>query len=36
MDIIIEIRAAEGGRDSELLVEWLRDVYVRACERRHL
>ena len=27
--IIIEIRAAEGGQDSKLLVEDLRDIYLK-------
>jgi protein subunit release factor A len=27
--IIIEIRAAEGGKDSKLLVEDLRDIYLK-------
>lgn len=30
--VIVEIRAAEGGRDSELLVGWLAGAYIRRCE----
>lgn len=36
MGIIVEIRAAEGGKDSELLVRDLFGVYLRLCQRRFL
>lgn len=35
-NIIIEIRAAEGGKDSKLLVEDLRDIYLKVCKNRCL
>lgn len=29
--IILEIRSAEGGMDSKLIVEDMKDIYIRAC-----
>ena len=34
--IIIEIRAAEGGADSKLLVREQRSAYLKAADRGHL
>ena len=36
MSIIVEIRAAEGGSDSKLLVEDQFKIYARLCGRRGL
>lgn len=33
--IIIEIRAAEGGQDSKLLVEDLRDIYLKTARNNN-
>lgn len=33
--IIIEIRAAEGGQDSKLLVEDLRDIYLKSAKNQN-
>ena len=34
--IIVEVRAAEGGNDSKLLVNDQVGIYKKYCERRHL
>lgn len=34
--VIVEIRAAEGGADSKLLVEEQKKIYIRLCGRRSL
>lgn len=36
MEVMIEIRAAEGGDDAKLLVREQMKVYIRQAERRHL
>jgi len=36
MSIIVEIRAAEGGDDSKLLVEDQLGIYLKAASREHL
>lgn len=35
-EVVIEIRAAEGGDDAKLLVEDLFSAYVKAADRRFL
>ncbi len=35
-EIIIEIRAAEGGNDSKLLVKDLMDIYIRSAKLNNL
>ncbi len=34
--IYVEIRAAEGGKDSKLLVEDMFEIYTKFCNREHL
>lgn len=36
MSVIVEIRAAEGGEDSKLLVMDQYKIYLKYCERRGL
>ena len=36
MSIIVEIKAAEGGRDAKLLVMDMLEVYLKAAKRRCL
>lgn len=36
MNVIVEIRAAEGGDDAKLLVEDQVAIYIRLCTRRGL
>ena len=36
MSIIVEIKAAEGGRDAKLLVRDMLEVYLKAAKRRCL
>lgn len=36
MELIVEIRAAEGGDDSKMLVHDMAAVYVKACKRHGL
>lgn len=35
-NVLIEIRAAEGGADSKLLVDDQLDIYLKAAAREHL
>lgn len=35
MKILVEIRAAEGGKDAKLLVEDMADIYQRASQRNN-
>lgn len=36
MSVVVEIRAAEGGEHSKILVENQYDMYVRLCDRKGL
>lgn len=36
MKIIVEIRSAEGGDDSKLLIRDMMSIYMKACKRRGL
>ncbi len=36
MSTIIEIRSAEGGNDSKLLIQDMMSIYIKACKRRCL
>lgn len=35
-EIILEIRASEGGEDSKLLVNEMRDIYVKTAKNNNL